>query len=58
MGVFRYTKFGPALRKRTRLNISLLYSNRDLEFSEGTAEKVDKRPGDLRADKGAGKRSW
>lgn len=58
MGVFRYIKFGLVLRKRIRLNIFLLYSNRDLEFLEGIVEKVDKRFGDFRADKGVGKRFW
>lgn len=34
------------------LNISLLYSNRDLEFTDGASGSRDETPGDYRANKG------
>lgn len=36
------------------LNISLLHSNRDLEFTDGASGIVDETPGDHRANKGVG----
>lgn len=36
------------------LNISLLYSNRDLEFTDGASGSGDETPGDHKANKGVG----